>query len=431
MTQLLRLLGAFRQTRRLSWPDRAALLAHQERQWQRYCRRVLPRSPWFRPWLEQPLDHWPQMNKALMMAHFDEMNTAGLKLAEVLACARAAEETRDFSPTLGRYSVGLSSGTSGGRGVFVVSPEERAQWAGVMLGRLLPGGLLQGQRVALFLRANSNLYRTVRTPCLQFRFFDLFSPLEAHAGPLAAMQPSIVVAPAQVLRALALRVQAGQLDIAPERVISVAEVLEPQDRRLLQQVFGRVSEVYQATEGFLGSSCSHGSLHLNESFLRIEPQWLDDKRFVPLVTDFTRSTQPIVRYRLDDILVARAAPCPCGNPELAIDRIEGRCDDVLRLPGAAGAPVTVFADVVSRALAQVLPLDADYRLVQSGPRALGLAIAPLDAAVHQRCRAHLGQVFARLGVATEALHWDAPAGLPVAVDFTVKRRRIVGWRAPA
>jgi putative adenylate-forming enzyme len=379
LSNLAGVLYWYARTRRLRLTDRAALEAHQARAWRRYAQRVLRRNPYFAPWVGQPLDQWPTMDKALMMRHFDRMNTAGLRLADVLACAREAERSRDFTPRVGRFSVGLSSGTSGGRGVFVVSPREQAQWAGVMLARLLPDGLLgRKERVGLFLRADNNLYHAVRTPWLSFAFFDLFQPLHAHFEALARLRPTIVVAPAQVLRALALARRAGQLDLQPARVISIAEVLEPQDRALLSETFGRVDEVYQATEGFLASSCAQGTLHLNEEFLLIEPQWLDDDRFVPLITDFSRRTQPIVRYRLDDVLVRRREPCGCGRAAMALARIEGRCDDMLILPGQMGPSegeartVTIFADVVHRALAQALPTAADYRLTQHGAATLAL-----------------------------------------------------------
>ena len=82
---------------------------------------------------------------------------------------------------------------------------------------------------------------------------------------------------------------AGELTLKVKKVISVAEVLEPQDRELLRNVFHNVGEIYQATEGFLASTCRCGTLHLNEEFVHIEPQWLDEHRFVPIVTDFTRT----------------------------------------------------------------------------------------------------------------------------------------------
>lgn len=427
MTALHRLLWSYWQTRRLQLPDRAALEAHQQRQIARFTQRVLVRSPYFRPFISKPMREWPLMDKATMMANFDAMNTAGLRLNDVLACAQQAEQSRDFRPMVGPYSVGLSSGTSGGRGVFVVSLTERAQWAGILLAKLLPRGLLHGERVALFLRANSNLYTAVRNPWLTFSFFDLFAPFDSHRAPLEALRPTIIVGPAQVLRALAMEKLAGRLDIAPVRVLSGAEVLEPMDRALLEQAFGNVGEVYQATEGFLGATCAHGTLHLNEAHVHIEPQWLDERRFVPLVTDFTRSTQPIVRYRLDDILIRRdpaRAPCPCGNPAMAIERIEGRCDDTLVLPAIDGGTVTLFADVCSRALAQALPLQADYRLVQTDAHTLALSISPADADITRTCEAHLADVFACQGVDTSRLTWHT-APERIATDFTTKRRRIV------
>lgn len=414
-------------TRRLRFADRAALLAHQERQLRRFASRVLARSPYFAAYARQPFEAWPTMDKALMMAQFDAMNTAGLKRDDLLACARRAEAERDFSPRVGKYSVGLSSGTSGQRGLFVVSPQEQAVWAGGMLARALPDGLLAGERVALFLRADNNLYHSVDNRWLSLHFYDLFAPFDQQCERLQRQRPSIVVAPAQVLRALALVVEAGDLRIAPKKVISVAEVLEAQDRALLARVFGAVGEIYQATEGFLATSCEHGTLHLNEEFLRVEPQWLDDRRFTPLITDFTRQTQPIVRYRLDDVLVRRAEPCPCGRIGMALAAIEGRCDDQLLLPGRDGRPQRVFADLCSRIIANTLPLTADYRLVQHGERDLELC-ADGEAAALERCRDALAENFARQGVAVDQLRWRL-VSQAVAHPFDRKRRRIM--RAPS
>lgn len=410
-------------TRRLQFADHDALLAHQDRQLQRYARRVLARSPYFARCAELPFAEWPTMDKALMMEHFDAINTASLKRDELLTVARRSEAERDFTPRVGHYSVGLSSGTSGQRGLFVVTPQEQAAWAGVMLARLLPDGLTAGERVALFLRADNHLYHSVDNRWLSLAFHDLFAPFAAQCVRLQAERPSIVVAPAQVLRALALAVRDGSLKIAPKLVISVAEVLEPADRALLGEVFPRVGEVYQATEGFLAATCPLGTLHLNEEFLRIEPQWLDEQRFTPWVTDFTRQTQPIVRYRLDDILVRRSKPCPCGRAGLALAAIEGRCDDQLLLPGADGESKPVFADLCSRLIANALPLTADYRLTQHGANCLQLT-ADCPLADIERCRAALVAGFARQGVAVGTLHWQL-ASQPIVADFRHKRRRIM------
>ncbi len=45
-------------------------------------------------------------------------------------------------------------------------------------------------------------------------------------------------------------------------------------------------------------------MHLNEPYLLIEREWLDREqtRFTPIVTDLWRRAQPVVRYRLNDVL---------------------------------------------------------------------------------------------------------------------------------
>ena len=435
MKRIVWLLLSYWRTRRLRFADRAQLDAYQHKQLASFIDVLCARSRYFAPYRALPLAQWPSMNKALMLEHFDAMNTEGVTLAQAMDAAMAAEQSRDFTPAVGDITVGLSSGTSARRAVFTVSPREKARWAGVMLAKALPDGLFSGERVALFLRANSNLYTAVRSPWLTFAFYDLFQPFDALCAQLVQYQASVIVAPAQVLRQLALGVIEGRLALAPKKVISVAEVLEAQDRALIVQAFGAVHEIYQATEGFLASTCKLGVLHLNEEYVHIEPQWLDgepgeQRRFVPVITDFTRITQPIVRYRLDDILIARATPCPCGSAMRAIDGIEGRCDDMLLLPSLpamssanGGAPVAVFADVLTRAFAQALPPDADYRLVQAGDSALQLHAA-LDAAGLAALREHLAGVLRGLGVATDSLAWSLSGNLP-AFDPTMKRRRIV------
>lgn len=409
--------------RRRRFTHRAALEAWQAKKLAAFRRRVLINSPWFKRYLDTPFAQWPLMDKTLMMAQFDAMNTAGLRRDTLLACALESERSRDFSPTLGRFSVGLSSGTSGRRGLFVVSPQERQLWAAAVLAKALPDGLFAGERVALFLRADNHLYQSVNSRWLTLEFYDLLKPFVQQLARLQQQSPTMIVAPAQVLRALALAAQAGELTLKVKKVISVAEVLEAQDRALLCEVFGEVGEIYQATEGFLASTCAYGTLHLNEEFVHIEPQWLDERRFVPVITDFTRRTQPIVRYRLDDILTVREEPCACGSAARAIAHIEGRHDDQLLLADGDGQLRPVFADACSRILAQTLPLEADYRLVQTAAQRLHLTAA-CDTAALISCRDAINHWLMGEGIATAPLIWTLSAGQPEA-GFANKRRRIL------
>ena len=154
------------------------LSGYQERRAREIVRFANERSPFYREhWSGYDLAGWralPTVDKRLMMANFARFNTIGVSADEALEVALRAERNRDFTPTLRGVTVGLSSGTSGHRGVFLASPEEQTGWAGVILARTLhqfTGRL----RVAFFLRSNSNLYEQVGGTLIQFQYFDLMT----------------------------------------------------------------------------------------------------------------------------------------------------------------------------------------------------------------------------------------------------------------
>lgn len=309
------------------------------------------------------------MTKKLFLVHFAALNRHGVTLEQATEVALRAERERDFRPELpGGITVGLSSGTSGARQVFLAGREDRCRWAGQMLARILSTdsirqmGNIFGRplRIAFFLRANSNLYTTLSSSRVKFDYYDLMRPFENLVTQLNQSPPDILVAPATVLVELACRARAR-----PKQIISVAEVLDARDRAVIETAFGvRVVEIYQAAEGFLGCTCAQGRMHLNEESLHIEPLWLDEsrERFHPLITDFSRRTQWFVRHRLDDILRIQPTPCPCGRKTMTVCGIEGRAEEVLWLRDQCGALSPVFPDVLRQALyTQTLEL---YRIEQ-------------------------------------------------------------------
>lgn len=357
------------------------------------------------------------MDKQTMMANFDALNTVGVRLEDVTRMATDAERSREFEGMLGGISVGLSSGTSGHRGVFIASAAERDEWAGTVLAHTLPRGRLRGHRIALFLRANNELYETVGSRAVDFRFYDIYGDLAAHARDLERYAPTILVAPPSVLDALL----AEGVRVRPHRVYSVAEALTDSDAARFAEAFGQdvIHQLYQCTEGFLARTCERGVLHLNEEIALFEREPIDERRFVPIVTDFTRRSQPIVRYRLGDILVLRAEPCPCGSVLTALERIEGREDDTLIVGG-----VRVFADMIARALIMADGFE-QYRVVQTGPDRLCVHLDRPEAA--DAVRASLGALWERIGVVGPELEF-----VPFVADTRRKLRRVVrAWRGEA
>lgn len=262
------------------------------------------------------LSSYPVIDKKFMMEHFDELNTVGIGREEALEFAVLAERQRNFSPKLKGVTVGLSSGTSGKQGIFLVSDDEKNRWAGYILARFLPGSLFETYSIAFFMRADSNLYQAVKSKNIQFHFFDIYKDMEEHRKRLEEIRPRILAGQPSLLLMIAEDVRKGKTDICPRIVISIAEVLEQADEQRIKEAFGLsvIHQVYQCTEGCLAATCSMGTLHLNEDIVYIEREYLDDRRFVPVVTDLERKAQPIIRYRLNDILVERKEPCGCGAP---------------------------------------------------------------------------------------------------------------------
>ncbi|HUG71863.1 MAG TPA: F390 synthetase-related protein [Steroidobacteraceae bacterium] len=402
--------------------DEATLRGIQSRWLARHLAYVGASSRFYRAFAGRPLKEWPVIGKQEWLANFDSINTAGATLAAVERLALAGESSRDFTADWNGHTVGLSTGTSGRRGLFLIAPGERARWAGTVLGRVLRGSPLSAERIALVLRAGSTLYESVRVARLRFRYFDPLKPWEQLCEDLARFDPTILIAPAQLLTRLAAAPRAPR----PRRVISAAEVLDDIDRLHLQQAFGtQVEQIYQATEGFLGASCGHGTIHLNEPYLVIEPEWQDAARtrFVPIVTDLWRRAQPVVRYRLDDVLRVAAAPCPCGRPGIALAAIEGRCDDVLLLDGD-GRDVAVFADQLARQITCTLARLDDYEVQETarGRWSIGLRPMPAEDGL-RRLQQSIGAMAAQLGAVAPALVF---APLQVDAPARGKRRRIRG-----
>jgi len=293
---------------------------------------------------------YPIVNKQLFMANFDAINTVNITKKEAFKVALKSETTRDFNPDIGNISVGLSSGTSGNKGLFLVSPKERAMWVGAILDRVI-GFSFKKRKVAFFLRANNNLYESVKSKIITFHFFDIIKSIDDHIIELVKVKPNILIAQPSVLNEIAKRFEEKEVFLKFDKIISVAEVLEEDQKKYFEKVFlQKIEQVYQATEGFLAHTCKEGKLHFNEDWLKIEKKYIDENkiRFHPIITDYMRLSQPLIRYELNDI-IHEGKPCKCGLKSTVIDEIEGRSDDVFTFE-VADEKIIIFPDFIRRAV---------------------------------------------------------------------------------
>ena len=400
---------------------------------------VRARSPFHRDlWRGLPTSSWasfPTVDKRDMMANFDRFNTIGVSRDTAMAIALVAEQQREYSATVAGCTIGLSSGTSGHRGLFLVSADEQTRWAGTILARAIPD-LRPGHRVAFFLRANSRLYERTSS-VVQFRFFDLMQPLDDAVTQLNAFRPQLIVGPPSLLGLLADAREQGRLRATPTRLISVAEVIEPRDRERLERIFQiSVGEVYQCTEGLIAVTCRHGTMHLQEDVMMMQTEPVaphDATRVTPILTDLWRRTQPIVRYRLGDILKLDATPCACGSSWQRIAAIEGRQDDLCWFPQHDDSLRIVFPDAIRRMVLLADDRILEYRAEQPAAGELHVHVDVSEseafADVAARVRASVHDALRNYGC--RAIVLTIHQGLPAIVSGAKRCRVVCSWVTPA
>jgi putative adenylate-forming enzyme len=417
----------------------ARLQAWQESRAESLIAFVRTRSPFYQElWDGRRASEWrrfPTVDKAAMMQAFDRFTTVGASRDGAMRVALDAEHRRDFSAQVGECTVGLSSGTSGHRGLFLVSPDEQARWAGTILARAIPD-LRPRYRVAFFLRANSRLYEQT-SAVVQFRFFDLMLPLQQAIAALNSLRPQLIVGPPSLLGLLADAQRRGALRVTPSRLISVAEVIEPQDRVYLEDSFqAPVGEVYQCTEGLVAVSCRHGALHVQEDVMVMQTEAVTDtdtSRVTPVLTDLWRRTQPIIRYRLGDVLRLNPALCACGSSWQRIDAIEGRQDDLCWFPTADASLRVLFPDAIRRMILLADDGIAHYRAEQDAPGALLVQIEAVPGhdfiQIASRVRASVNDALRTYGCRATSVHVNE--GIPALAAGAKRRRVVCTWRGAA
>lgn len=419
MNKILKIVSTFIKVRYFSkWTSRDKLLKYQDEQVEKHLKFLKENSPYFKS--HQITDDFT-MNKAFMMENFDELNTLGVKKDEAIEIALNSEKTRNFSQKYKDISVGLSSGTSGHRGMFITTPEEQSIWAGTILAKMLPKNDIFGHKIAFFLRADNDLYKAINSFLISLEYFDTFKDIDEHIERLNKYLPTMIVAPPSLLLVLAKKIEEGKLKVSPKRIISVAEILEKSDEEYIKKQFNLkiIHQIYQATEGFLACTCEYGHLHLNEDLIKFEKKYIDEKRFYPIITDFRRTSQPFVKYYLNDILVENTEPCECGSILQRIEKIEGRSDDIFKFTNKFGKEIVVFPDFIRRTILFVENVR-EYQVFQVNDKLLEVAILNIKDEQKELIKNEFNKLFTSLNIENVEIKF-----INYEIDKTKKLKRIV------
>jgi putative adenylate-forming enzyme len=400
-----RAIGCYLEWRAERW-SAERLVAHQRRRVVFLLRHLRRHSPYYRDRLPAgPLElaSAPLMDKTEMMRAFDRINTAGLHRDELVAFRIEQERAGHTELFRGRYSVGLSSGTSGNKVLTVLSPSERARYAALLWARSgVPRDLAQ-PRALFALRTNNPAFTAVTALGVELVYVDYFVPVDDLVTLVNERRLNVLAGPPSLLALLAD--ERDRIVVPIAAVLSYAEELDDPTRERLARVFrAPVAEIYQGAEGMLAFTCPAGTLHLNEDLTLVEledagDQVGDARRAI--VTDLYRRTQPFVRYQLNDLIELAPGPCTCGSAFRRIRRVHGRADSILWLPGRAGGRVTLMPDYVRRSINQASADVLEYQAIQWAPDdleiRLRLAADAVRPAIETAIRANLAHWAARAG----------------------------------
>ncbi len=379
------LLSAFVKARwRFKHWDQAKIHKFQERQASKIVQYAVANSKFYQShYNNKNLDdvaQLPLIDKQIMMENFSIFNTAGLTKEECLKFCLRNEETRDFSQKYKNFIIGMSTGTSGNRGLEMVTKKEASLIQTTFISRF-PIPLRGRFRLAFILRVFSPGFN-VNIGKFQMKYVSPMDTLENIVEKLNQMQPTALSAPSSMLKILAEAKQEGSLKINPNLVVSYAEVLSPDTEQYLQKIFAtEILEVYKCTEGMIAQSCKEGRLHINEDLLIVEVVDENENPVPPgtpghvIVTDLVKRTTPIIRYRLNDILTLDPEPCPCGSNFRVIKQIQGREDDMyLGQRNGTQQPQFIFGDYIRRAIVSTSDHIREYRAMQENPKKINIEL---------------------------------------------------------
>jgi phenylacetate-CoA ligase len=197
-------------------------------------------------------------------------------------------------------------------------------------------------------------------------------------------RPKTIVAYARSVALLARFLKArGISAYQPQSIVTTAEVLEPEDRSLVEDVFGcPIFNRYGCREvSVIATECAeHHGLHVMAEGLYVEvvrggrlaePGEVGEV----LVTDLMNLAMPLIRYRIGDVAAWEAGKCPCGRALPRLGGLMGRSTDFLvghdgRL---VSGPFLTLAAVAKRPSLGQLQIQQDrvgavHFRVRPGPR---------------------------------------------------------------
>lgn len=347
---------------------------------------VREHSPYFaRHYADVPADFrlsdLPPTEKPTLLANYDDWVTdRRIHLADVLEYVNR-DASKDQSRFLGDYTALRTSGSTGNP-LPMVRDDYHNKIHGQLIGqRLLEGANADAMDISKHRRASvihlsngaSSYGAFLRMKAAHPECADnllgisVLESVDSIVEKLNAFQPETMAGYPSMMVRLAVEQLQGRLHLSLKHLATSAEMLSEENFHLLREAFQcPVANNYCMTEGgeiAMTNNCPH--LHINDDWVIVEPidkdgnlitdpdQWSD----AILVTDLSNFVQPIIRYRVGDVVRVRPSTYDCSP--LPILQIQGRSFDNYTICGQTFNVVGIFAK------AEVWPGLQRFQFVQT------------------------------------------------------------------
>lgn len=332
--------------------DAAALDALQWRRRRELLLHAWSTVPWYRQRLQEARIDPHEVRTA--------RDWAALPIVEKTEIQQRAAEFKSS-----RAPAGFPAATSGSSGTPVTVLRSHASWAhghANMIDHMAWHGVEWGERHAYFWGVpvdpkarRSAMMRDVlfnRDRCSAFALNpalarEFYERQLRRPSRYALGYPSALTHFASELEAQGLDGRALRWKVA----IATAEVLYEHQRERITRVLGcPVSDAYGCAEtGPVGLECVRGHLHVPIESVAVDFMTDGEGHTELLLTDLHNYSQPVIRYRVGDLLrlagsdgnggdggapagLQPAEACGCGLPLPVMPHVQGRAGDTLELP---------------------------------------------------------------------------------------------------
>lgn len=291
------------------------------------------------------IENLPLIDKKTFMDNLDSILTVkDITKSQLIDFCNTEEDSFKIN---NKYTVIHSSGTSGLLWISVFNDScfdyEIASKISYKNYELIRHIFRKRPRMACVFTDNPHVgstvfYKSIPRFLAEVRHFSVRKPISVIVKELNEFNPDMLLGYPSILSILAEQKFKNILHIAPKKVFWGGFMPTEEMKKAIIEAFNCVPySGYFATEatGPIAAECKFHFLHVYSHALVLEVLDINDnpvssgKPGKAVITNLMNFIQPIIRYRLNDIVQMSTTKCPCGSTLAVIGKILGREGNII------------------------------------------------------------------------------------------------------